>query len=50
MGGREWATDRSERRIESFWARARQSDVLPVPGGPWRRTTLEIWVLVSFVC
>lgn len=28
------------RRMESFWASALQSDVLPVPGGPWSSTTL----------
>jgi len=30
----------SASRIESFWARARHREVFPVPGGPWRRTTL----------
>ena len=30
---------RCERRMESFWASARQSEVLPVPGGPCKRTT-----------
>mmetsp|Transcript_47335 Transcript_47335/g.111618 ORF Transcript_47335/g.111618 Transcript_47335/m.111618 type:complete len:279 (+) Transcript_47335:128-964(+) len=31
---------RSDRRIDSLCARALQSDVLPVPGGPCRSTTL----------
>jgi len=32
-------TDRCDSRMDSFWAKARQRDVFPVPGGPCRRTT-----------
>lgn len=34
------APRRSEKRMESFWARALQREVLPVPGGPCSSTTL----------
>lgn len=43
MGWREeGGTHRSERRMASFCARARQREVLPVPGGPCSSTTLSL--------
>ena len=36
--------------MANFWASARQIDVFPVPGGPWRSNTLFKEMMVGLTC